>query len=558
MTGPTMPEVISEQSQPQQEQREAPVSARRRLLLALTPAAIFGLYFIIRTRGTTPSGESRWILFDDAMISMSYARTFAQTGELVWFPGADRVEGITNPLWTMYMALLHLLGLPANAIVLTVSITGLACVLATGWLTYHIARSLTSNETLCLTVAVVSSFTYSFVFWSLRGMEVGPLTLCAVAAIYFAVKLRDEPRIRTLLSLCAVIVIGGLLRFDFIIIAAVVSVWLLLVSSGARNKVLYGFTPGVVAAGTVAAITAFRYAYYGEVFPNTYTLKMTGVSIGDRLARGLDTDLKLVAFLLLAVAGATIIGFLRPHLFKDRQIVWMLLGVTVVTVLYSTYVGGDAWEFFPNRYVVPGVITGNILAVVGVGQILTGRHGKRLGSALMVAVLVLLSTSLPAYYEWIQTRGLYVYGDHIVADWSTTLRQEGIADDGAVIAVMTAGSSQYYSELPAVDVLGKSDPVIARAAPRKVFLPGHDRWDFDHTVLGLRPDIVTNLGFVTEDEWARILEQYEFYCMDFIGQSESTVKYFLVLNGSPHVDVAKLRTCPPERPQKELGWYLKP
>lgn len=166
----TMSDVLPE---PKPSRRRA-VTVNKPLLLSLAPSFFFGLLFIWRTKGFSASGGNRWVLFDDAMISMSYARTLAQTGELIWFPGAERVEGITNLLWTFYMSFLHLLGLSQNAVILTIMFTGLLFVLTTSWLTYRIAKTLTTNETLCITVAVVTSFTYSFVYWSLRGMEVGP------------------------------------------------------------------------------------------------------------------------------------------------------------------------------------------------------------------------------------------------------------------------------------------------------------------------------------------------------------------------------------------------
>ena len=54
-------------------------------------------------------GQRYFSLLDDSMISMRYARNLAQGYGLVWNPGGPRVEGYTNPLWTVYMSLFHLL-----------------------------------------------------------------------------------------------------------------------------------------------------------------------------------------------------------------------------------------------------------------------------------------------------------------------------------------------------------------------------------------------------------------------------------------------------------------
>jgi hypothetical protein len=41
------------------------------------------------------------LLFDDAMISMRYARNFAEGYGLIWNPGQAPIEGYTNWLWTL-------------------------------------------------------------------------------------------------------------------------------------------------------------------------------------------------------------------------------------------------------------------------------------------------------------------------------------------------------------------------------------------------------------------------------------------------------------------------
>ena len=534
------------------------LTERKRVSLSLLPSFLVGLLFIWRARGVAPDGSVRWVLFDDAMISMSYARTFAQTGELVWFPGADRVEGITNPLWTLYMALLHAVGLSGNAVVLAVSFTGLVCVLAAGWLAYRIARHLTDVAALWVASAVAVSLTYSLMYWSVRGMEVGAVTVAVLAAVLLAVRFAESVNRRALVGLCVVAAAGVLLRFDFAVVPAVITVWLFFCLRGVRHRLLYCAAPVLVGVAAAGAVVATRILYYGEAFPNTYTLKMTGVTVGDRLARGFDANWKLVGFLLVVAVGVAAITVFRRSLFTNHRAVWLLTGVLAIMVAYSVYVGGDAWEFFPNRYVTPGIATGSIVAIVGVGGLL-GRAAGRVGVAAAFAVAVVLFTSSAGgYYQWAATGGLYVYADHSVANWATTLRDGGIADSDTVIAVTTAGASQYYSELPAVDVLGKSDPVVARAHPRKSFLPGHDRWDIAHTILTLKPDIVTNLPFTTEAEWDAIRADYSPYCLDYNGPTETETKEVLVLRGSPHVDVGRLRECEVRRPQVATGWYLKP
>jgi len=77
----------------------------------LVCAGAFWLLFIVRTLFWV-DGHLYATLFDDAMISMRYARNFAEGHGLVWNPGAAPVQGYTNPLWTFVMAAVHAAGVP--------------------------------------------------------------------------------------------------------------------------------------------------------------------------------------------------------------------------------------------------------------------------------------------------------------------------------------------------------------------------------------------------------------------------------------------------------------
>jgi hypothetical protein len=70
---------------------------------------------------------------------------------------------------------------------------------------------------------------------------------------------------------------------------------------------------------------------------------------------------------------------------------------------------------------------------------------------------------------------------------------------GTSIAVTHAGNVVYLSGLPAIDVLGKSDPVISATAPRD-FHPGHNKWDFDHSIATLHPDVILEYAAAFSDE----------------------------------------------------------
>jgi hypothetical protein len=79
-------------------------------------------------------------------------------------------------------------------------------------------------------------------------------------------------------------------------------------------------------------------------------------------------------------------------------------------------------------------------------------------------------------------------------------------DDQAVIATGAAGAIGYYSHREVVDLLGYSDSHIAHEPPATpVFIPGHDKFDYAYSVLGLRPDIVASVASIPESAAQAIL-----------------------------------------------------
>jgi len=84
---------------------------------------LFSLVFIARTAFIV-NGRYYFTLFDDAMISMRYARNLAEGHGLVWNAGQAPVEGYTNLLWTLWMAIVHIAGAPESTISLLVMVSG--------------------------------------------------------------------------------------------------------------------------------------------------------------------------------------------------------------------------------------------------------------------------------------------------------------------------------------------------------------------------------------------------------------------------------------------------
>ncbi len=96
---------------------------RNLLILILAAYTLYAAVFIVKTIFWV-DGVPYSALFDDMMISMTYARNLAQGYGPVWNAGGERVEGFSNPLWVAFMAFIHLLPIAENWTSLAVQISG--------------------------------------------------------------------------------------------------------------------------------------------------------------------------------------------------------------------------------------------------------------------------------------------------------------------------------------------------------------------------------------------------------------------------------------------------
>jgi arabinofuranosyltransferase len=134
-------------------------------------------------------GQRYFVLFDDAMISMQYAKNLAHGHGLVWNAGGERVEGYTNPLWVLYMVLLHLLPLATSKVSLLVQITGALLLVANLFFVRKIADLISDGSAFVTTSAVLlTAFYLPLNNWALQGMEVGVLALIISSSLWQALR----------------------------------------------------------------------------------------------------------------------------------------------------------------------------------------------------------------------------------------------------------------------------------------------------------------------------------------------------------------------------------
>ncbi len=472
-------------------------------------ALLFYGYFIYRSSFLL-DGMRAFTLFDDAMISLTYARTLAEGHGLVWFPQAPTVEGYTNFLWVVWMAVLHLTGAPDRLQPLLVMLSGVVILLLLARELFLLAQNYREEPLYTgAFVATFGLFYFPLVFWSLRGMEVG---LMALLLTRLAREMLDERSPATwgstfnLISLSAMLI---LLRTDSLIPCLALAAFAM-VGKRDRSRDRKAIVLLLALAATFALHSIFRFVYYGSWLPNTYYLKLHLVPLSERFARG---------FYYLWFSFRSVLWPLLPPLFvflwvrrgkwasKDAVVALPLL----LTFSYHIYIGGDVWDWcagLTNRFLTPVIPFLALWTAIGTAACWSKvrpalpefvfRSPVALGVA--TGLLFALATSRVALHS--MPSPLHLDGDKAEARVGYLLNQ--VTSPSTVLGVTVAGAIPYFSRRRAVDLLGKSDPVIARLPPKGKFHPGHNKYDYAYSASTHRIDLITRLWEHTDEDLRRL------------------------------------------------------
>jgi hypothetical protein len=462
-------------------------------------------------RSSFSLGGERWFpLADDQMVSMRYARSLAAGHGLTWNPEGDRVEGISNPLWTLAMAGLHLTGLPTPLLGLAVKLLALALLALNLMVVRRLAHELAPKAPVAAWVAVVlTAGSSSLLYWAVQGFEVALLVLLVDLALLGLVRWQGD--VRGLVAPSLALGLATLVRLDAGVAAGVAVLFVALASRDARWK--KAAIPAGVVLTFLAVQTLARLAYYGDWLPNTYALKMTGYPTALRVGTGL-VWLGLAAWGPGLVVELPALGLaaLRGHA-RQR----LLVGLVVAQSAYSVWVGGDAWEELgvANRFVSVGLPAFAVL----VGLLLARLAERPPFERPWVAGLLIALSALALEGKGDPERTVAWAGADLpykAAEYrELTALARAVADvttPEARVAVVWAGLVPYLAERPAIDLLGKSDRVVAHGPAARFetagpfftwrnptgnawghFYPGHLKWNYAWSVGEQKPDVIAQV-----------------------------------------------------------------
>lgn len=472
------------------------------ILLLSALYLIWSALFIYQSSYIALDGHRYFGLFDDAMISMRYAWNFAHGQGLVWNAG-QRVEGYTNLLMTLLMAAAAVF-LNKSLAVLAIQILGVFTILATGFVIKRLSDEVNAGQPYQKLIGVLATacvlLYFPLNYWTLMGMETGLLTLLLMASALFALRWLRTRRSVDWIAASVLAGLAFLTRNDSLIPAALIFAFLALEAFAdhwRRAEWLPILFAGLLYAAFPAAQTLFRLAYYGQVLPNTYALKLTNFPISIRGIGGIQFVIPFVAqsaLLFLLAVTALIRRLQRVRLF--------LFGFIVLALGYQVYVGGDPWPSW--RMLSPAMPALFLLGIMACVDILSrwswlASHQKAAFSFLTVLPLAaLFLTDLPFLAD-MSVRGPTSAAIANRVNTNSALAIQRMTGPNATVGVIWAGTLPYYVDRQGIDFLGKSDPYIAHlnadvtgsvSWSGMISVPGHNKYDLEYSIVKLQPTYI--------------------------------------------------------------------
>ena len=466
-------------------------------------------------------GKRYFTLVDDAMISMRYARNLALDNAIQLNLGdVQNPQGYSNTLWTFIMSLIHSLGIPEQHTSLAIIFIGSLLNITFVFVIYLITKNLTIKKWSPLISAFLCATFFPIFYWSTRGMEFSLQILLAYLLIGLTLCKKNKATIKYFIKHKVLSILLVFTRIDSLIIVLICSVYSILnlksKSASYFSKKIYsiGFAITPLLSGFFAL--SYNKLVHNDFLPTTYYLKVTGVSLFERLMIGfqafISNGFQPFVFTSLAIF---LMGIFYSFKYKiDRRLI-LLITIFLAQLIYSIYTGGD--------YAEPQVLTANrffslgfpsafiLLAVLGdqfnLKHLLNSYQGSNTLAAkiykthinIIVMISLLLLTCALNFIPWLRVlyeRRLPMVKSDIQRARKGLLIEKNF-NSNCRLASHAAGNVFYFSDgFYAIDLLGKSDNIIAKGMPATSFRPGHNKWNYDYSIKTLKADIVA-------DQWGK-------------------------------------------------------
>jgi len=312
---------------------------------------------------------------DDAFITFRYAENLADGYGLVFNPGGEPVEGYSNFLWLLILALFYKCGLSTY---LAAKILGIISFLLAGiiWFFYfkdHKTKYLWLTGPLFLICPITA-------FWAVSGLELG-LHAFLIALSIIAL-LRNSKWLFLLLPLII------LSRPEGIAIAVGMLLTVALIDWRSKSpNMKYFLCTVLIVLLTGLSLTVFRFQVFGYILPNTYYAK----TYHNILWGYKELGKMLLIFLPMSIG--LIIGLFRIFFDRNKDKVFVIFGVLfLLQVFISASI--DPIMNFLFRYMIPFLPMMLVLSLSAVARISKVEYRMVMMGLFLVSLMIPLPLSL--------------------------------------------------------------------------------------------------------------------------------------------------------------------
>jgi arabinofuranosyltransferase len=444
---------------------------------------------------------------DDAYISFVYARNLAEHGELVFNLG-QYVEGYTNFLWTLLLGVGMLLGIPpewsAKILAAVFAIVTLLVVCRT------IERALGRRSPWGTLPALLLAASSGYACWTSGGLETQLFTMLVAIALDAVVAAEEPNRESALYRAAVALALAAMTRPEGVLVAGILGLVRIGCNLIARRPVL-GMPEGFAAflfLSLWAPWFAWRYWYYGHLFPNTYYVKASGEWDVPAKAKEMTRmgayyvwvwvkQTKLLYLLPVALVGLVVARPRTPRFALGLA----CAAIAAVYIPYTISVGGDFMGL--HRFIMPLFVVAAIAVTLGLEWLVARvperarRHvGAVVGIAIVAAFAVTQIQLTRASVRWgnfAADRGidtpafLFAYTEDRAAI-GRAMQSCFLPTDFSIVG--GAGAQPYYGRMRAIDVFGLVSERVAHEEKRVRARAGHTKFASDALLAQYDPTFV--------------------------------------------------------------------
>jgi hypothetical protein len=426
---------------------------------------------------------SAWLI-DDAGISIAYATNFAHGLGFVSQPGAPPVEGFTDALWVLLLAVFARAG--ALAVPVTVKILGATFVVASYATLLAIVRRTAVHPILVgSAVLVFCSVNPSFVIWCMSGLENALYTFTILLLAYATLRAleADQTKKRPLVLCGLAAVLVATTRPDGILFAILPPAIVFATRLDGRSRerlAAYALAFG----GPMAIFILARLILFHHLVPNTYVAK-GGVRLGDALEFAFlmpNGVHKLEALLEAAFAGIVTNGVLVAALVAARILfVRGRFDARLASVIAFAFVALADFMLLPkdrmeeNRFATPfyPLYYASAFSLLDVALDVPAVRRKRLAVGALVASLLiacapdfsgraLVFARAPSIGLFYVRRAFAERIDRYAEALHIATAPPSAGASSASVLLPDVGGMLLWSHLRVVDLAGLCDERIAR------------------------------------------------------------------------------------------------